>query len=242
MNGAGGFAKIWRSVYGHVAFRDVAEEAAFIWMIGRAAWQSTRVRYKDRIIHLKRGQLALSQRDFCRGFQWSKGTYYRFIERLKTEAMIGADAGSGVTIITICNYDEYQQKPEPVGAPVGADVGAQAGHKRGTEQEREERKKESPLPPEGDGKTFLPKNWKAPEVAALPKMAREMAQQWPAGAYEQQAESFALWWHSERKMKTDWRATWANWIHRNHARVMQEARWKAGRVSDEPQPLWKTLA
>lgn len=233
MNAGGGYVRVYRGVYGHPVFRDGAEEAAFIWMIGKAAWQPTRLRYKERIFHLKRGQLALSQRDFCRSFSWSKGTFYRFLNRLKTEAMVGTQAGAGVTIITICNYDIYQAAIETVGAPVGAPVGAQAGHKRGTEQRKEE-KKESPLSPPKGATTFLPSDWKPPPIGELPPKAQESARQWPAGAYDRTAESFSMYWQSRRKGMADWNKTWAGWILREHWKVMQESRRDNGKPAGKP--------
>lgn len=243
MNPAGGYARLWRAVYGHPAFRDEAEQAAFAWMIGKAAWQPVRVRFRDKPIYLKRGQLAVSQRELAAGFRWSLGTLQRFLNRLRTESMIDTAGESGVTIITICNFDIYQAEhpgPESVGDTAAK---PQPSHSRVTEQEREEDKKDSPhKPPKGQAKpkTFLPADWLPPPIDELPPQARGMAKQWPPGAYEAEAESFKLFWHSERKMKIDWLATWANRIHRAHWRVMQEARRATGRPMGE-QPAWKRM-
>ena len=109
MKAAGGFAKIWRGVYGHAALRDVAEEAAFIvddWPRPHGSRRGSAI--KDKAIHLKRGQLALSQRDLAAGLGWSIGLIQQFTDKLKTESMVDTHAESGVTIITICNYDDYQ--------------------------------------------------------------------------------------------------------------------------------------
>jgi len=238
MKSVGGYARVYRAIFGHVALRDEAEEAMFMWMIGKAAWQPTRVRFRDRPLYLKRGQLAISQRDVARGFHWSLGAFQRFLNRVKAESMIDTCAESGVTIITICNYDVYQATGAEAESPAESGGGTKPSQSRVTEQEREEIKKDSPLPPKGMSRTYLPSDWKPPPVSELPPKAQACARQWPREAYEREAEGFGLYWHSERKMKADWRATWANRILTRHWAVMREAR----SMPDEAKPYHQLVA
>jgi hypothetical protein len=60
MKGNGGFVCLWRSLLGHPAFRNEGEAMAFGWLVLNAQWKPARVRYKERIFHLQRGQLAVS--------------------------------------------------------------------------------------------------------------------------------------------------------------------------------------
>lgn len=114
-----GYVLIHRKLWEHPAFRDFAEAAAFAWMISQAAWQESRVRYKDRAITLARGQLSISCRDASKRFGWTEAKVRRFWERLKNEAMIDALTDAGVTVITLCNYDEYQASAHTDDAPSG---------------------------------------------------------------------------------------------------------------------------
>jgi hypothetical protein len=108
--------------------------------VAKAAWQPIRVRYKDRIVNLVRGQLAVSVRDFANAMDRDKGWCERLLKRLKNEAMIETRNETGVNIITISNYAEYQSRglrketldetPPKTGARQAQD----------TEQEREEGK------------------------------------------------------------------------------------------------------
>ena len=82
---------------------------AFAWLVLKASWRDTTVRYKDRIIQLKRGQLAVSLRDFAIKLDRTKQWAERFLDRLQKCDMIGTVAVTGVTVITICNYDEFQR-------------------------------------------------------------------------------------------------------------------------------------
>jgi hypothetical protein len=141
-----GYVRIHRTLFGHAAFRNESETMAFAWLIGKAAWRPTRVRYKGHSISLKRGQLAISQRDMAAAFDRDKAWIERLWKRLKSEAMIETSAEAGVAVITICNYDEYQN--DAADREASGEARREAGNeadvrqRRGTEQEREKGKKE----------------------------------------------------------------------------------------------------
>ena len=138
-----GYVRIHRSLLGHPAFRNDAEAMAFAWLVAKAAWQPTRVRYKERIIALDRGQLAVSVRDFATAMDRDKAWVERLLKRLKAETMVETRHETGVNVITICNYEEYQARGlrhETVDE-TATETGARQG--RDTEQVREELKKVS---------------------------------------------------------------------------------------------------
>ena len=103
-----GFVVIYRELWDHPSFRNFSEAAAFAWMVSRASWKGGRIRYKDQVINLKRGQLAISVRDLAKRMNVSKPMCERFLKRLKNETMIETAASTGITIISICNYSKYQ--------------------------------------------------------------------------------------------------------------------------------------
>ena len=141
----GGFVVIHRSLWKHPVFRNFQEAAAFAWMISRAAWQPATVRYKDRVIHLKRGQLAISVRDLASKLGWNRTGTGRYLFRLKTETMIGTATETGICIITICNYDKYQIAPNGAGTAAGHEVG-QGRDRAGTQNNKgNESNEEIPL-------------------------------------------------------------------------------------------------
>lgn len=152
-----GYVRIHRTLIGHPAFRNDAEAMAFAWMVAKAAWKPVRVRYKERGIYLERGQLAISVRDFANAHERNKNWVSRVLQRLRDEDMIETDAGTGVLVITICNYDEYQAEPSDVGTAAGTRRGTQAGQTRDTEQVREEGKEVSSEP-----KGSSPRPWALP--------------------------------------------------------------------------------
>lgn len=75
----------------------------------------------------------------------------------------------------------------------------------------------------------IPEDWTAPPIADLPPAAKAKARQWPAGAYEAEAEAFLNFWLSEARAsasKLDWAKAWCNWINRVTGQVLRDA--KAG--------------
>lgn len=107
-----GFAVLHRSLLGHPAFRNDAEAMAFAWMILRASWRPVRVRYKGKAISLNRGQLAVSVRDMAEAMDRDKAWIERLFKRLRDETMIETRVETGVSVITICNYTQYQDFSE----------------------------------------------------------------------------------------------------------------------------------
>lgn len=82
-----------------------------------------------------------------------------------------------------------------------------------------------PRPPRkrrGEGKHLIPDDWVLPPVAELTPSAKACAEQWTQASYEAVGEGFRLYWRTERKMKTDWRETWCNWVLREHSKVIRD--------------------
>ena len=113
----GGFVLIHRSLWEHTAFRDLTEAAAFAWMISQAAWKPTKVRYKDRVVKLDRGQLSISLHDLASRTGWGIGKTRGFLDRLKNEHTINIENRTRLSVITICNYDQYQPDEHPSSTP-----------------------------------------------------------------------------------------------------------------------------
>lgn len=128
---------IHRSLIGHPDFRNDAEAMAFAWMIMKAAWKPVRLRYKGRAVSLERGQLCVSQRDMATALDRDKAWVERLWKRLQTQGAVRAEREAAAMLITICNYDKYQEvskKSEAVNEAAGE---ADVRQTRGTEQRRE---------------------------------------------------------------------------------------------------------
>lgn len=135
---------------GHPAFRNDAEAMAFAWMILRASWKPARVRYKGKPITLARGQLATSVRDLADAMDRDKAWIERLFKRLKAETMIETHVDTGVTVVTICNYAQYQYDGDQSETVHETSRETDARQTQDTEQEDKEFKKEEPKGSEGE--------------------------------------------------------------------------------------------
>jgi len=124
---------ISRGLWHDAAFRDepFSEREAWVWMIAEAKWKPQEKRVDKVVVKLERGQLAHSTRFLAGAWRWSHAKVRRFLERLENRHMIRRESGTGVSVITICKYNEYQLSPEASGT-VTAQQPAQQRHSSGT--------------------------------------------------------------------------------------------------------------
>ncbi len=90
------------------ASEPYTEREAWLWLLGAAAWKSGRIRVGKAIVEVTRGQLAFATRFLAVKWQWAHSRVVRFLKRLETDTMIRTQTTRVATLITICNYDEYQ--------------------------------------------------------------------------------------------------------------------------------------
>lgn len=115
-----GFVLIHRTILDDEDFNSAAEAMAFAYLILKASWADRTVRYKGRSIDLQRGQLAISIRDLAADLEWSKDRCVRWLRRINRDK-IEYTSATGVNVITIFNYDKFQQvaKPTATGPSTG---------------------------------------------------------------------------------------------------------------------------
>ena len=104
-----GYTLSYRDKWVHPAFRDLREVGIWSWMSDTAAWKDTTVRIKEHTFNLKRGQLVTTIRFMSKGFSISDRATRTLLENLKKHGMIDTQTDTRATIVTICNYDKYQQ-------------------------------------------------------------------------------------------------------------------------------------
>jgi len=88
--------------------KEMCQRAAWIWLIEHACWKPSRVRINGHTVDLERGQLSYSRSYLAQAWGWTESRVWRFINALKTERMIEQASEQAQTIITICNYNKYQ--------------------------------------------------------------------------------------------------------------------------------------
>ena len=210
-----GTVMISRDLFDHCAFRDApfSEREAWLWIIMEAAWKPRQRRIGHIVISIDRGQLAVSVRFMADAWGWTAAKVQRYVERLKKLEMISAETDTGLTVITVCNYDKFQTKAKasdtgPIQDRYRTDTNEKKEviREEGKEVEREanaspKTKRGSRLSPDW----FLPMEWGEWAVS----------QGLDPGTIRSEADRFRDYWCAkpgQHGVKLDWQATWRNWI------------------------------
>lgn len=107
-----------RGVWDHPMFASkdaFSKREAWMWLISEAAWKAHRRRIAGVMVDLTRGQVCHSLRHLADCWGWSVKRVRGFLEALTDDHMIATASDTGITIITICKYNEYQRVSLPKG-------------------------------------------------------------------------------------------------------------------------------
>lgn len=138
-----------RGIWEHDLLMDsdpFSRREAWLWLVSEAAWKPHRRRIIGRSIELDRGQLVGSLRFIASKWRWSEPRVRRFLTALKLENMIDAQTDAGVSIITICKYDEYQRVSLPTDAKDKTSDDAGATQERRKVEDKEYREETNAAP------------------------------------------------------------------------------------------------
>ena len=151
-----GFAVLYRALSEHPLFAgDASRLGAWAWLILKACWKPSKFNITGKIVDLERGQLCASRAQLAVAWGWSPSAVERFLTRLETEQMIERATGQGRTIITICNYAEYQDVESETGQATGQAGGQEPDRDRTTKEQGNQETKDIPSP-NGDGREDAP--------------------------------------------------------------------------------------
>lgn len=126
----------YRKIWDHPLFKGNAQRVgAWHWMMHMAVISDTRFMADGQVITLQRGQFCASQQQICDATGMTRKQVRSFLDALEAESAVvlkrANGRAKGRTIVTICNYDEYQSKPESKGPSEG-----QARAKQGPTKEQ----------------------------------------------------------------------------------------------------------
>lgn len=144
-----GFIVMQRAALDHPLLKDGERFRAWFWMCASACWRPTRFDIGGKMVTLERGQLCASRSQMAKEWGWSESAVERFLTRLKTEQMIERETGQGRSIITICNYEKYQDISDPTGQGTGRATGQRSDSDRTAKEPLNKGTKNPPLPPKG---------------------------------------------------------------------------------------------
>lgn len=106
------------------------EREAWEWLVSEATYETKTVSFKGNPIKLTRGQLSHSIRYMADEWKWSKSKIESYLNKLKKWDAIRTDNRTGQNIITICNYDEYQDMKDENRTQTGREIGQPSDNHR----------------------------------------------------------------------------------------------------------------
>lgn len=140
-----GWVKVHRRMFAYNENFDFLTIGILTWLIGAANTQESKILWRGKPRMLSRGQVLTSIKEL-----WGESTDYSpkqvrlRIQRLVDSGTISVESVTHGTIITICNYDKYQEKGKTEGKPRENEGKTEVYY---IEEEEKERRKEK--------KTFL---------------------------------------------------------------------------------------
>jgi hypothetical protein len=142
----------WREMLGLQPSAEFSESEAFLWLIEKCAHKEvTRWNKKGEPIQLQAGQIHVSARSLASAWGWPRTRVQRFLDRLEARNLTsrswasrgpvsgpvaGQSAGQSGTIITICNWGQYQGGGAGRWASPSPKSGPASFKKRATQEER----------------------------------------------------------------------------------------------------------
>ena len=104
----GGWIKVHRSLAEHWLAEHPEKLGWWVLLLLKVAHEDKKVLAGNHLIDLKRGQIIASLTFLAELWNTSKRTAERFVTLLEDDKMLSRCTRQKVTILTICNYDDYQ--------------------------------------------------------------------------------------------------------------------------------------
>lgn len=137
-----GTVNIARNLFDHAVFmpEPLTEREAWVWLIMEASWKPRTRRMGNAVIDTQRGELAASVRFMATAWKWAPAKVQRYLKRLEKMEMIRSKTDTGVSVVTICNYDDYQYGDKDADtAPIQQRYSSDTNEKKGRRKEGKEK-------------------------------------------------------------------------------------------------------
>ena len=86
---------------------------AWVDLILSAAYKDHHFFVRGNKVNIKRGQVAMSKLTMAKRWGWSRDRVTRFLTALQTARMISHQTSQLTTLVTICNYNKFQDSTTP---------------------------------------------------------------------------------------------------------------------------------
>lgn len=175
-------------------------------------------------IEVKRGQTGESVMSLSKRFRWSKNKVLRFLDLLEKQQMIEVKTTHLTTIITICNYNDFQGNDTSGETPNGTPNETP----NDTSLETQTRSKEVKNEKKSNGKRFAP--------PTLDEVILFMDEYAKAGSFAADFHDFyeSKNWHVGRNKMKDWKAAARRWVRSNNEK-------QSGPKASEADAEWEKV-
>lgn len=221
-----GLILIDRSMLKHhiVGIDNPLRFSAWCWMLSKARYKAGTYFDAGHEISLERGQFVCGRKHMSDETGMSQKQVRTFLAVLERSSMVTKAVhpkGQGITILTICKYEEYQDFSKyrdtkgPSKGPAKGQGGAKVGPHSVTPEETPE---ETPVilgaqAPSRKRGTRLSDEWFLPKDYGTWAIERGLTE----AQIRFEAERFHDHWlgaSGQRGVKLDWKAVWRNWIRK----------------------------
>jgi len=190
-----GWIKLHRSLKDHFLFDFNEPDKALAWidLLLSASFEDCKAHIKGRVINVSRGQFVVSQVTLQKRWGMSQNKVKRFLNLLENEGMVDVQTNDATTIITICNYDNYQEVQQQDERTNGRADERTTNEPRTTLKEDKEIKKIS------SNEEIITQPQKQPRLAKAKKPELDFSA-WPQQASEQ---TMTDWLAMRKRLKAD---------------------------------------
>jgi hypothetical protein len=238
-----GWYAVQRGITAHHLFKGRPDRlAVWMWLMDNAVWKDTTHDVQGHTVSVARGSVCASSRHISLAVGVGHQVVRTSLKRFEDELMTNTKLTHGKSIISLCNFEKYQDPNMNANTQPTQDQ-----HKTNTQKEQGNKgtKKQESLEKEDVGTSlqkkrgarladdwFLPMDWGQWAVS----------EGWTSEQVKAEAEKFKDYWISKpgaAAVKLDWQATWRNWIRNSNGKSTGT---NAGRNSGRPNPHRSLLA
>lgn len=158
-NKSKGYVRLARSIQSNFLWtypEPFDHRSAWIDLILMANHAERAMNTRCNTINVQRGQLVTSMQNLAKRWHWSVNKVRRYMRTLEGQGMILSHGTPYGTVLTLVNYDNFQDSWQADGTANGTDDGTADGTASGTQTKNLERikriKNKSVAPPEPDKK------------------------------------------------------------------------------------------
>ena len=120
-----GWVSIYRQIFDNKDLKDNNHIVIFIYMVVHASHKPTIVKYRNKRITLKRGQLAVTVKDLAKKFNLSIKNVRTILKNLEMANTLAHTLHRQLSVYTIVNYNKFQDNDPSEVKLVGNETGKQ---------------------------------------------------------------------------------------------------------------------